>query len=104
MFNFLSGLHEFDSLKNSEVNYFRSKMKTTVDEVARSRQNKSWLERLYYQYPPRISMTDISDTVKSRLRDGNFKLTVKNTAFENTEVSFVYTYFFCVKSFVLSEE
>ncbi|XP_046678812.1 phosphatidylinositol 4,5-bisphosphate 3-kinase catalytic subunit delta isoform [Homalodisca vitripennis] len=86
------GLHEFDSLKNSEVNYFRSKMKALADEMARSRQNKSWLERLYYQYPPRISLTDrLPETVCCRLRDGNIKLTVKNTAFENTETAFTFS-------------
>lgn len=81
------GLHEFDALKNSEVNFFRSQMKALADDMVRSRQNKSWLERLYYQYPPRIALSDtLSETITCRLRDGHFKLAVKNTSFENTEV------------------
>ncbi|XP_066998274.1 phosphatidylinositol 4,5-bisphosphate 3-kinase catalytic subunit delta isoform [Anabrus simplex] len=82
------GLHEFDSLKNSEVNDFRWKMKLLCDEIAQSRQNKSWLEKVLYQYPPRLAPTaQIPQTVISRLRDGNFVLATK---FENTETSFTF--------------
>lgn len=80
-------MHEFDALKNSEVNYFRSQMKALADDMARSRQNKSWLDRLYYQHPPRIALSDnLLETIACRLQEGQFKLTVKNTSFENTEV------------------
>uniref|UniRef100_A0A1B6CVF3 phosphatidylinositol 3-kinase n=1 Tax=Clastoptera arizonana TaxID=38151 RepID=A0A1B6CVF3_9HEMI len=82
------GLHEFDSLKNSEVNYFRGKMKALADEMARNRQNKSWKERLYYRYPPRISHSSIlPPPVSSKLIDGKFVLDVK---FENTETKFMF--------------
>lgn len=78
------GLHEFDSLKNSEVNDFRWKMKMLADEVAQSRQNLSWLQKMDYQYPPRLaSSPNPSSNIMSRLRDGNFVLVTK---FENTEV------------------
>lgn len=87
MFQCCSGLHEFDALKNSEVNYFRSQMKALADEMVRSRQNQSWLDRLYYKHPPRIAPSDnLLETITCRLQEGQFKLTVKNTSFENTEV------------------
>ncbi|CAG2056380.1 unnamed protein product, partial [Timema podura] len=79
------GLHEFDSLKNTEVNDFRWKMKMLGDEVARSRQTKSWIEKVIYQFPPRLAKSpDLSQSVMTRLRDGNFVLMTK---FENTEAS-----------------
>lgn len=82
------GLHEFDSLKNSEVNYFRGKMRALADEMARDRQNKTWLERLYYQFPPRIAHSNsLPQTVTSRVRDGNFVVAVK---FENNETAFTF--------------
>nr|CAD7450382.1 unnamed protein product [Timema bartmani] len=78
------GLHEFDSLKNTEVNDFRWKMKMLGDEVARSRQTKSWIEKVIYQFPPRLAKSpDLPQSVMTRLRDGNFVLMTK---FENTEV------------------
>lgn len=61
-------------------------MKNLGDEVARSRVNKSWLERLYYQFPPRLADPDkdIPQNVTNRLREGNFVLVTK---FENNDVS-----------------
>ncbi|XP_026288763.1 phosphatidylinositol 4,5-bisphosphate 3-kinase catalytic subunit delta isoform [Frankliniella occidentalis] len=83
------GLHEFQALKNSEINDFRWKMKNLGDEVARTRVNKSWLERLYYQFPPRLAdpTKDIPHNVACKLRDGTFVLTTK---FENTDASFTF--------------
>ncbi|RZF40704.1 hypothetical protein LSTR_LSTR007995 [Laodelphax striatellus] len=83
------GLHEFDSLKNSEVNYFRGKMKNLADEMARGRQNKSWLQRLYYQFPPRItdSSKPMPKAIFSRLKEGHFVMNVK---FENSETKFTF--------------
>lgn len=78
------GLHEFDLLKNPEVNDFRWKMRLLGDEIARERQNKSWLDKMYYQFPPRLAATPgLSPLISSRLRDGHFVL---GTKFENTEV------------------
>nr|CAD7401329.1 unnamed protein product [Timema poppensis] len=82
------GLHEFDSLKNTEVNDFRWKMKMLGDEVARGRQTKSWIEKVIYQFPPRLAKSsDLPQSVMTRLRDGNFVLMTK---FENTETSFTF--------------
>lgn len=78
------GLHEFDSLKNPEVNDFRWKMRLLGDEMARQRQNKPWIEKMCYQFPPRLAATPVlSPVISSRLRDGHFVLVTK---FENTEV------------------
>lgn len=82
------GLHEFDSLKNSEVNDFRWRMKNLGDEIAQSRQNMSWLDKMNYQYPPRLAASPIPPpNVSCRLREGNFVLV---TRFENTETSFTF--------------
>ena len=82
---FLLGLHEFDALKNPEVNYFRWKMKALADEVSRARQNKAWLERLYCQFPPRIAPNEnLAQTVSSKLRRGHIFLFIR---FENINVS-----------------
>lgn len=82
------GLHEFQALKNSEINDFRWKMKNLGDEVARTRVNKSWLERLYYQFPPRLADPGIElpQNVTSRLRDGSFVLVTRLNS-EQNEVS-----------------
>ena len=83
-----TGLHEFDSLKNPEVNDFRWKMRLLGDEIARERQNKTWLEKMHYQFPPRLAATPVlSPVISSRLRDGRFVLVTK---FENTEVQYHY--------------
>lgn len=90
------GLHEFSALKNSEVNDFRWKMRVLGDEIALSRQKKSWAEKIQYQFPSRLANNPILPKhIESRLKDGNIVLLTK---FENTEVSelhffLVYWYF-----------
>nr|XP_018902794.1 PREDICTED: LOW QUALITY PROTEIN: phosphatidylinositol 4,5-bisphosphate 3-kinase catalytic subunit delta isoform [Bemisia tabaci] len=82
-------LHEFDSLKNPEVNSFRSRMKQLADDEIRKRQHKSWFERLLYQFPPRLTAADatLSRHILSRLKDGNFVILIK---FDNTEMMFTF--------------
>ena len=59
-------------------------MRLLGDEIARERQNKSWLEKMHYQFPPRLAATPVlPSNISSRLREGNFVLVTK---FENTEV------------------
>lgn len=77
-----SGQHEFDALKNSEVNYFRWKMKNVIEEVQRQRQSKSWLDRLYYQFPPRINQTPMAP-MNSNLKNDSLRVQFK---FYNNEV------------------
>ena len=58
-------------------------MKYLSDEMARERQNKSWLERLYYQYPPRLQNVSMSSGILSKLNEGHFILSIR---FDNTDV------------------
>lgn len=82
------GLHEFVALKNSEVNDFRWKMRLLGDELAQSRQKKSWEEKVCYQFPPRlVPPLMIPKNIESRLKDGNIVLLTK---FENTETTFTF--------------
>ncbi|CAG9819182.1 unnamed protein product [Phaedon cochleariae] len=48
-------LQEFDALNSSEINDFRFKMKRMGDEFAQERSKQTWVARLNYQFPPRIS-------------------------------------------------
>lgn len=79
---------EFDSLKSSEVNQFRGKMKALADQMQANRRRQIWLERLLYQFAPRLAASTLSSnvlptTVTRRLRDDNFSVVIK---FDNTEV------------------
>lgn len=81
---------EFDSLKNSEVNQFRGKMKVLADQMQGDRRRKSWLDRLLYQFAPRLAASTLSSnvlpaTVTRRLVNEKFSIDLK---FENIEVSF----------------
>lgn len=99
IFNFLndyfdSGLHEFEALKDREVNDFRLQMRLLGSAIARERSTKTWIEKLYYQFPPRLSTDneEIPKNISQKLRDdGNIILLVK---FENTEVSRFYKRFY----------
>ncbi|XP_018567528.1 phosphatidylinositol 4,5-bisphosphate 3-kinase catalytic subunit delta isoform [Anoplophora glabripennis] len=48
-------LQEFDALNSSEVNEFRFKMRKMGEEIADNRKKQTWQEKLFYQFPPRIS-------------------------------------------------
>lgn len=82
------GLMEFDSLKSSEVNQFRGKMKVLADQMQADRRRKCWLERLLYQFAPRLAASTLSSnvlpaTVTRRLINEKFSIDLK---FENIEV------------------
>uniref|UniRef100_A0A6P7GNJ1 Phosphatidylinositol 4,5-bisphosphate 3-kinase catalytic subunit delta isoform-like n=1 Tax=Diabrotica virgifera virgifera TaxID=50390 RepID=A0A6P7GNJ1_DIAVI len=47
-------LQEFDSLNSSEINDFRFKMRRMGDELAQHRAKQTWVDRLKYQFPPRL--------------------------------------------------
>ncbi|CAG5109135.1 5-bisphosphate 3-kinase catalytic subunit beta isoform (Mus musculus) [Cotesia congregata] len=82
------GLHEFASLKNSEVNDFRWKLRLLGDEYAQARRNKQWEEKVRYQFRPRLAQTpDIPKNIESRLKDGNMVVVTK---FENTETTYTF--------------
>ncbi|XP_060527773.1 phosphatidylinositol 4,5-bisphosphate 3-kinase catalytic subunit delta isoform [Cylas formicarius] len=48
-------LQDFDALNSSEINDFRFKMRKMGEEIAKKRTEVTWLEKLYYQFPPRIA-------------------------------------------------
>lgn len=63
-------------------------MKLLGSEVARNRQNKSWLEKIAYQYPPRLATSSaIPASCLARMRDGSYF--VIDSRFQNTEVLMV---------------
>ncbi|XP_076048999.1 phosphatidylinositol 4,5-bisphosphate 3-kinase catalytic subunit delta isoform-like [Oratosquilla oratoria] len=51
-------LHEFDALKNSEVNDFRWTMKSLVDNEVEKRNQLSWDQKMHYLYPSRIAKSE----------------------------------------------
>ncbi|XP_066595868.1 phosphatidylinositol 4,5-bisphosphate 3-kinase catalytic subunit delta isoform [Prorops nasuta] len=82
------GLHEFATLKNSEVNDFRWKMRVLGDEIALARQNRKWEDKVHYQFPSRLLPSSIIPrNIECRLKDGNFKVV---TILENTETTFTF--------------
>ncbi|XP_023030262.1 phosphatidylinositol 3-kinase 92E [Leptinotarsa decemlineata] len=48
-------LQEFDALNSSEINDFRFKMARMGEEFAQARSKQTWVDRLFYQFPPRIT-------------------------------------------------
>lgn len=81
----IAGLQEFDSLNSAEINDFRFKMRKLGDEIAEDRSKRSWVQRLYYQFPPRLAPVAITlaDTV---CQNGNIVLVSK---FECADVSLI---------------
>jgi len=72
------------------VNQFRGKMKVLADQMQADRQQLSWLERLQYQYAPRLAASTLSSnvlptTVTMRLKDDHFSIVIK---FDSTKVRF----------------
>lgn len=70
-------------------------MKALADQMQADRRRQSWLERLLYQFAPRLAASTLSSnvlpaTVTRRLRDDNFSIVIK---FDNTEV--------CIKVVIL---
>ncbi|RWS31204.1 phosphatidylinositol 4:5-bisphosphate 3-kinase catalytic subunit beta isoform-like isoform X1 [Leptotrombidium deliense] len=71
------GLHEFDALKSPEVNDFRWRTRLLCEEFQNKRFHHSWLQKAYYQYPPRIETSDsIPEYVLTRL-DKNKNLNIE---------------------------
>lgn len=81
-------LQEFDELDSAEVNDFRFKMRKIGDDIAQNRTKMTWLEKLYYQFPPRISplCKALQDTLNQLLQNGNINIASK---FEHRDVSSV---------------
>lgn len=81
----LSGLHEFDSLHDPEVNAFRTKMRQFCEEAAARRQQLGWEAWLQYSFPLQLESSARSWGAGT-LRVPNRALLV-NVKFEGSEVS-----------------
>ena len=81
----LSGLHEFDSLQDPEVNDFRGKMRQFCEEAAARRQQLGWEAWLQYSFPLQLEPSARS-WGPGTLRVPNRVLLV-NVKFEGSEVS-----------------
>lgn len=69
---------------------FRSKMKHLSEEVSKQRRNYTWLQKMKYQFPPRLIFIPVDQQILSnhspiprKLRDGHFVVLIK---FENNDV------------------
>ncbi|XP_038215234.1 phosphatidylinositol 4,5-bisphosphate 3-kinase catalytic subunit delta isoform [Zerene cesonia] len=80
------GLNEFDSLRSSEVNDFRMRMRCLAEESLLKRAQSTRLERLRYHCPPRLADSpSVPATLNSHLNNNCFILVTKVA---NTEISF----------------
>ncbi|CAG4907828.1 unnamed protein product [Colias eurytheme] len=80
------GLNEFDSLRSSEVNDFRMRMRCLAEESLLKRAQSTRLERLRYHCPPRLAdSSSVPATLNSHLNNNCFILVTKVA---NTEVSY----------------
>ncbi|KAJ3643840.1 hypothetical protein Zmor_026526 [Zophobas morio] len=77
---------EFDELNNPEINDFRFKMRKLGDEIAVKRGKYTWLEKLYYQFPPRLCPRN-KNFPETLSQKKNIKISTK---FDDNEVSFTF--------------
>ncbi|XP_017653300.1 phosphatidylinositol 4,5-bisphosphate 3-kinase catalytic subunit delta isoform isoform X5 [Nannospalax galili] len=82
------GLHEFDSLRDPEVNDFRTKMRQFCEEAAALRQQLGWEAWLQYSFPLQLEPSARS-WGPGTLRVPNRALLV-NVKFEGSEESFTF--------------
>lgn len=82
------GLHEFDSLRDPEVNDFRAKMRQFCEEAAARRQQLGWEAWLQYSFPLQLEPS-ARTWGAGTLRVPNRALLV-NVKFEGSEESFTF--------------
>lgn len=58
------GLQDFDAYNSSEINDFRFNMKKMGERIAKDRSRSTWQEKLWYQFPPRMSEVTSSLLIK----------------------------------------
>nr|XP_058151046.1 phosphatidylinositol 4,5-bisphosphate 3-kinase catalytic subunit beta isoform isoform X2 [Dasypus novemcinctus] len=75
------GLHEFDALKDPEVNEFRRKMRTLSEEKVQSLVGLSWMDWLKQTYPPEHEPS-ILENLEDKLYGGKLIVAVH---FENCQ-------------------
>lgn len=83
------GLHEFDSLRDPEVNDFRTKMRQFCEEAAARRQQLGWEAWLQYSFPLQLEPSARSWGAGNTSRVPNRALLV-NVKFEGSEESFTF--------------
>lgn len=78
-------LKDFDALCNPEVNEFRYRMRTLCEEIVKTRQCNSWLDKMRYAYPTAVETFEkIPDYFQRRIGD-NSCIQVK-VSFESASV------------------
>ncbi|XP_064160398.1 phosphatidylinositol 4,5-bisphosphate 3-kinase catalytic subunit delta isoform [Anguilla rostrata] len=82
------GLHEFDSLKNHEVNEFRSKMRGFCEELALDRQRLPWQQWVEYSFPCDLEPCVLLPQAGS-LKARSTKKIIVNVKFEGSDESFM---------------
>ncbi|XP_062889212.1 phosphatidylinositol 4,5-bisphosphate 3-kinase catalytic subunit delta isoform [Mobula hypostoma] len=81
------GLHEFDSVPDSEVNEFRGSMRQFCEEKAGERQRRSWQEWMEYNFPR--DLEPIPEVVNNGCAlKQNTRNIVINIKFQSNEESF----------------
>lgn len=73
------------TLKNPEVNDFRTKMSYLGEEIANKRAAMNRMERIAYQYPPKLVTTNVlPELVKKRIVNGDFCVVAKSADMQVT--------------------
>ncbi|XP_055620470.1 phosphatidylinositol 4,5-bisphosphate 3-kinase catalytic subunit beta isoform [Toxorhynchites rutilus septentrionalis] len=73
------------TLKNPEVNDFRTKMSYLGEDIANKRAVMNRMERISYQYPPKlVSSQHIPELVKKRITNGDFCVVAKSADMQVT--------------------
>ncbi|XP_044753388.1 phosphatidylinositol 4,5-bisphosphate 3-kinase catalytic subunit delta isoform isoform X2 [Coccinella septempunctata] len=81
-------LQEFDSMNSPEINNFRFKMRKLGEDIAKSREKLTWQQKVFYQFPPRISVPNIL-LLNQIGHDKNIKIATK---FGNSDNSYNFTF------------
>ncbi|XP_028921601.1 phosphatidylinositol 4,5-bisphosphate 3-kinase catalytic subunit delta isoform isoform X2 [Ornithorhynchus anatinus] len=79
------GLHEFDSLRDPEVNDFRSKMRQFCEETAAQRQQLDWEAWMRYNFPLQLEPLAMARTSGTSFLSKTILVVIK---FEGSEESF----------------
>lgn len=82
------GLHEFDSLRDPEVNDFRTKMRQFCEEAAAHRQQLGWVEWLQYSFP--LQLEPSARGWRAGLLHVSNRPLLVNVKFEGSEESFTF--------------
>uniref|UniRef100_A0A8C9RHC4 phosphatidylinositol-4,5-bisphosphate 3-kinase n=1 Tax=Scleropages formosus TaxID=113540 RepID=A0A8C9RHC4_SCLFO len=81
------GVHEFDTMKNHEVNEFRTKMRTFCEELAMDRQRLPWQKWIEYSFPCDLEPCALLSH-SGNLRNRASKKIIVNVKFEASDESF----------------